>query len=62
MNVKSRGCYIHKRNLMEGRDRYDLQSILEDISFTCGAQLQDSVKGYVTFIQEKCVAKNQICV
>jgi len=32
---------LYSQKKLAKRDRHDLQSILEDVSFTCGAQLQD---------------------
>ena len=35
------GDLLYSQKKLAKRDRHDLQSILEDVSFTCGAQLQD---------------------
>ena len=33
--------FLYSQKKLTKRNRHDLQSILEDISFTCSAQLQD---------------------
>ena len=41
MSVTMLWRLLYSQKKLTKKDRHDLQSIFEDISFTCGAQLQD---------------------